>query len=59
LKRGPDERSNDLVWVGIADGSFTSVLHDLGFSDFQIMPDGTSIAVTDPGKRILKVFPLQ
>jgi len=59
LKRGPDERSNDLVWVGIADGSFTSVLHDLGFSDFQIMPDGASIAVTDPGKRILKVFPLQ
>lgn len=59
LKRGPDERSNDLVWVGLSDGTFTPILHDLRFTDFQITPDGESIAVTDPGKRILKVFPLQ
>ncbi len=59
LKRGSDDRSNDLVWVGLTDETFTPILHDLQFTDFQITPDGESIAVTDPGKRILKVFPLQ
>jgi hypothetical protein len=59
LKRGPDDRSNDLVWVGLTDHSFTAILHDLPVTDFLIMPGGESIAVTDPGKRILKVYPLQ
>jgi hypothetical protein len=27
--------------------------------DFRITPDGESIVVTDPGRRILKVYPLQ
>lgn len=59
LKRGPDDRSNILLWVGLYDGSFRSILHDLQFHDFQIAPDGHTIAVTIPGKRVLKVYALQ
>jgi hypothetical protein len=59
LKRGPDDRSNILMWVGLYDGSFASILHDLQFHDFEIAPDGRSIAVTIPGKRVLKVYSLQ
>jgi len=47
------------LWVGLYDGSFNSILHDLQFHDFQIAPDGQTIAVTIPGKRVLKVYPLQ
>ena len=59
LKRGPADESNDLVWVGLNDDSFTPALHDLEFHDFRIAPDGQSLAVTIPGKRVLKVFPLE
>jgi dipeptidyl aminopeptidase/acylaminoacyl peptidase len=59
LKRGPDERSNILLLVGLYDGTFKSVLHGLEFHDFEIAPDGQMLAVTDPGKRILKVYPLE
>lgn len=59
LKRGPDERSNILMWVGLYDGSFSSILHDLQFRNFEIAPDGETIAVTIPGKRVLKVYALQ
>ena len=59
LKRGPDEKSADLVWVGVYDGTFTPILHDLEFHNFQIAPDGNSIAVTMVGKRVLLVYPLQ
>jgi hypothetical protein len=59
LKRGPERRSNILVWVGLYDGSFVPALHDLVFHAFQIAPDGQSLAITEPGKRVLKVYPLQ
>jgi WD40 repeat protein len=59
LKRGAEDKSNSLVWIGLGDNSFTPVLHDLLWHQFQIMPDGNSIAVTEPGKRVLKIFPLQ
>jgi hypothetical protein len=59
LKRGTEDRSNILLWVGLYDDSFASILHDLQFHDFQIAPDGQTIAVTIPGKRVLKVYPLQ
>jgi hypothetical protein len=59
LKRGPEERSNDLVWVGLNDDSFVPALHDLSFRNFHIAPDGESVAVTVPGKRVLKVYPLE
>jgi hypothetical protein len=56
LKRGPDDRSNILLWVGLYDGSFSSILHDLQFHDFEMAPDAATIAVTIPGKRVLKVY---
>lgn len=59
LKRGPEDQSNDLVWVSLRDGSFVPALHDLEFRAYQIAPDGYSLAVTEPGKRILKIFPLE
>ncbi len=59
LKRGPPDESNDLVWVGLYDDSFTPALHDLEFHNFLIAPDGGSLAVTVPGKRVLKIFPLE
>lgn len=59
LKRGKLEESNDLVWVGLEDDSFVPALHDLEYHAFQIAPDGYSLAVTEPGKRILKIFPLE
>ncbi|MGA8221187.1 MAG: hypothetical protein WB780_05990 [Candidatus Acidiferrales bacterium] len=58
LKRGEGDKSGDLVWVGILDGTFRPILHDLLVHDFRIAPDGESIAITDPGKRILKIYPL-
>lgn len=59
LKRGPEEKSGDLVWIGLGDGSFRPILHSLLVHDFKIAPDGDSIAVTDPGRRVLKVWPIQ
>lgn len=59
LKRGKQEQSNDLVWVGLEDGNFVPALHDLEYHAFQIAPDGYSLAVTEPGKRVLKIFPLE
>lgn len=59
LKRGPEERSNILLWVGLYDGTFKSVLHGLVYHDFEIAPDGQTLAITDPGKRVLKVYPLE
>lgn len=58
LKRGPLDKSGSLVWVDISDGNFQPVLHDVMFHDFEIVPGGGEVVVTDPGKRILKVFPL-
>jgi hypothetical protein len=58
LKRAPADRSNILLWVGLQDGSFASILHGLVYHDFRIFPDGKSIAVTEPGKKTLKVYPL-
>lgn len=58
LKRGPPDRSGDLVWVGLYDGTFTPLLHGLAFHDFQIAPGGESVAVTMPGRRTLKVYAL-
>lgn len=59
LKRGPEERSNILLWVGLYDGTFKSVLHGLVYHDFEIAPDGQTLAITEPGKRVLKVYPLE
>jgi hypothetical protein len=58
LKRGPENQSNDLVWVGLHGDTFSPALHDLEYHAFQIAPDGYSVAITEPGKRVLKVYPL-
>jgi len=59
LKRGADDKSGTLVWVGLTDGTFRPILHDLLVNAFQIAPDGESIVISEPGKHILKVYPLQ
>jgi WD40 repeat protein len=59
LKRGPPEKSGELIWVGLYDGSFVPALHGLEYHGFAIAPDGGSIAVTEPGREVLRVFPLQ
>lgn len=59
LKRGPPDRSGDLVWVGIYDGNFTPILHDLEFHDFQIEPTGKALVVAQVGVRNLLVYPLE
>ena len=58
LKRAPVDQSNMLLWIGLQDGSFSSILHGLLYHDFHIFPDGRWVAVTEPGKRALKVYPM-
>ncbi len=59
LKRGDPQRSSNLVWIGLYDGKFVPLLHDLEFHDFAISPDGEFVAVTEPGKRSLMLYHLQ
>jgi dipeptidyl aminopeptidase/acylaminoacyl peptidase len=56
LKRGDPLRSGTLTWVGVYDGQFEPLLHDLEFHDFALAPSGDSVAVTEPGKRSLLVY---
>ena len=58
LKRGDPQKSGILTWVGVYDGRFEPLLHDLVFHDFQLSQDGDSVAVTEPGKRSLLVYSL-
>ena len=50
LKRGDPLKSGNLTWVGVYDGRFEPVLHDLVFHDFELSPNGELVAVTEPGK---------
>ena len=59
LKRGDPQRSANLVWIGLYDGQFVPLLHDLEFHDFAISPDGGFVAVTEPGKRSQMLYHLQ
>ena len=59
LKRGPPDKSGELIWVGLYDNTFVPALHGLEYHAFAIAPDGASIAVTEPGREVLRVFPLQ
>lgn len=59
LKRGPVDKSGDLVWVGLGDDSWNPILHDLEFHNFELAPDGQAIVVMDPGKGVLKIYPLR
>ena len=72
LKRAPEKKSGDLVWIEIpaltahaaqdkdppvTQPALIPILHDLTFRDFAITPDGR-LAVIALGKRNLLVFPL-
>ena len=72
LKRAPERKSGDLVWIGIpplaehpsgqsipvAETTFNPILHGLAYRDYAISPDGQSLAVVPPGKRNLLVYPI-
>jgi hypothetical protein len=72
VKRGAALRSGGLAWVplpplgALAAGAVAaatevfpqSILHDLEFRQFEISPDGKSLAVIEPGKRNLFVYPV-
>lgn len=71
LKRGMEKKSADLVWVrvpqpgpaaatsAIPEADVQPALHGLTFRDFELSPDGRQIAVLEPGKRSLLVYPAQ
>jgi dipeptidyl aminopeptidase/acylaminoacyl peptidase len=59
LKRGDPLKSARLTWVGLYDGQFEPLLHDLEFHDYAVSPDGQFVAVTEPGKRSLLVYSLR
>lgn len=59
LKRGPQDKSNDLVWVRLDDDDFAPILHDLVYHDFHIAPDGRSVGVIAVGRGLLKIYPLE
>ena len=58
LKRGPEEKSGDLVWVDLQNGNFRSIMHGLTFRDFHLTPDGETLIVSEPGRRFLRTFPV-
>jgi dipeptidyl aminopeptidase/acylaminoacyl peptidase len=72
LKRAPEKKSGDLVWIDVpaltapaakdqdppvSQPALIPILHGLTFRDAAITPDG-KLAVIAPGKRNLLVFPL-
>ena len=72
VKRGPALRSGGLAWVTLpqlmtvaagaapatTEVSTRSILHELEFRQFDISPDGKFLAVVEPGKRNLLVYPV-
>jgi hypothetical protein len=45
LKRGPEARSGNLMWVSIPDGNFAAAMNDLVYRDFHFSPDGRYIGL--------------
>ena len=45
LKRGPEARSGNLMWVSIPEGNFTPAMNDLVYRDFHFSPDGRYIGL--------------
>jgi dipeptidyl aminopeptidase/acylaminoacyl peptidase len=72
VKQGAPNKSGSLVWIllpqlaPVAAGTtpethnvaLQSILHDLEFRQFDISPDGKSLAVVEPGRRNLLVYSL-
>ena len=59
LKRGPPEKSGELIWVGLYDNTFVPALHGLEYHAFEITPDGGAVVVTEPGRSVLRMFSLE
>ncbi|MDE3136174.1 MAG: hypothetical protein KGL59_06350 [Acidobacteriota bacterium] len=57
LKRGPNDQTDQLLWISLPSGTFDYAFHGLIYHDFHVSPDGRWVAVTEPGKQILKLFP--
>ena len=72
VKQGAASKSGSLVWISLPqlvpvatgttpatqDVALQSILHDLEFRQFDISPDGKSLAVVEPGRRNLLVYSL-
>jgi hypothetical protein len=72
LKRAPEKKSGDLVWVPlpplavpakgqdipVSQPEPSPIFRGISFREFAISPDGRLLAVTLPGKRNLLIFPL-
>jgi hypothetical protein len=72
LKRAPEKKSGDLVWIAlpplavpakgqdipVSQPGPSPIFRGISFRQFDISPDGRFLAVTMPGKRNLLVFPL-
>jgi hypothetical protein len=72
LKRGPERESRDITWIELPPLSVPApraaipipevnpqpIFHDLEYPEFAISPDGRDIAIVDPGKGNLSVYPL-
>jgi WD40 repeat protein len=72
LKRAPEKKSGDLVWIdippltapaagkdpAIAEPTPISICHGLTYRDFAISPDGQFLAIVPPGKRNLLIYAL-
>jgi hypothetical protein len=75
LKRALERKSGDLVWISlpalaldtqrpgtapvVSEIEAQSVLHGLNFRDFDLSPDARFLAVLQPGKRNLLIYPLR
>jgi hypothetical protein len=59
LKRGPADKSGELIWVGLYDDTFVPALHGLEYHAFAVTPDGSAVVVTEPGRSVLRMFSLQ
>jgi hypothetical protein len=57
LKRGPVDQTDQLLWISLPGGTFDYAFHGLIYHNFHVSPDGRWVAVTEPGKQILKLFP--
>jgi hypothetical protein len=57
LKRGPDNQTNQLIWISLPGGQYQDAFHGLIYHDFHISPGGQWVALTEPGEQILKLYP--
>lgn len=56
LKRGPEARSGNLMWVSIPEGNFSPAMNDLVYRDFHYSPDSRYIGLLRV-TRNLAVYP--